>query len=77
LFNFLRRILWIFLYSIPARRKIARRSSRAGLACVDWLNPRHLTLVMGDQAFPLRRAPGASYADYDEVFDDAARLTTS
>jgi len=43
----------------------------------DWLNPRHLPLVMWDQAFPPRRAPGASYADYDKVLDYAARLTTS
>jgi hypothetical protein len=36
----------------------------------DWLNPRHLTLVMWDQAFLLRHAPGASYADYDKVLDE-------
>ena len=36
----------------------------------DWLNPRRLTIVMWDQAFLFRHAPGESYADYDRVLDE-------
>ena len=34
------------------------------------LAPRRLTIVMWDQAFLLRHAPGGSYADYDQVLDE-------
>jgi hypothetical protein len=34
------------------------------------LSPRRLTLVMWDQAFLLRHAPGCSYADHDKVLDE-------
>ena len=36
----------------------------------DWLNPRRLTIVMWDQAFLLRHAPGESYENYDRVLDE-------
>ena len=34
------------------------------------LSPRRLTIVMWDQAFLLRHAPGCSYANYDQVLDE-------
>jgi hypothetical protein len=34
------------------------------------LSPRRLTIVMWDQAFLLRHAPGGSFADYDKVLDE-------
>ena len=36
----------------------------------DWLDPRRMTIVMWDQAFLLRHAPGESYADYERVLDE-------
>jgi hypothetical protein len=38
----------------------------------DQLDPRRLTLAMGDQAFLLRHLPGGSYENYDQVLDEAA-----
>lgn len=37
----------------------------------NWLTPRRLTVLIWDQAFLMRHAPGEAYADYDRVLDEA------
>lgn len=36
----------------------------------DGLNPRRMTIIMWDQAFLFRHAPGGSFEDYDKVLDE-------
>jgi len=43
----------------------------------NWLTPRRLTLLMWDQAFLLRHAPGEAYAHYDRVLDEALERSDS
>ena len=45
--------------------------ARGGFDMRDWLEPRRLTIVMWDQTFLTRHMPGESFADYDQVLDEA------